>query len=240
MGTELVDWQMQQSACVRSRLQSVGMWQVLLEEGVLNQGETLQGASASARLCLKPLCSALTLSHCDTVDQELSFQDKYLFYRFLDDEQEDAPFPSEEEGRESQEELQDTLLLLSQIGPDAHMRMILRKQYESRTLPNAHDLVIFPDVRKLMFMFFSPSERTADDLEIIHEELLHIKALSHLSTTVSKGHICSNSHKCNSSSKLKLGECVCTVRVCVCVHNVRQIYKTFQQCVQAVSHTLFF
>lgn len=68
------------------------------------------------------------------MDQELSFQDKYLFYRFLDDEQEDAPFPSEEEERESQEELQDALLLLSQIGPDAHMRMILRKQYESRCL----------------------------------------------------------------------------------------------------------
>uniref|UniRef100_A0A667ZCR8 Rap guanine nucleotide exchange factor 4 n=1 Tax=Myripristis murdjan TaxID=586833 RepID=A0A667ZCR8_9TELE len=130
VGTELVDWQMQQSSCVHSRIQALGMWQVLLEEGVLNH-----------------------------VDQELSFQDKYLFYRFLDDEQEDAPFPSEEERKESQEELQDTLLLLSQMGPDAHMRMILRKQ---------------------------PSERTADDLEIIYEELLHIKALSHLSTTVKR------------------------------------------------------
>uniref|UniRef100_A0A3Q0QSE6 Rap guanine nucleotide exchange factor 4 n=1 Tax=Amphilophus citrinellus TaxID=61819 RepID=A0A3Q0QSE6_AMPCI len=130
VGTELVDWQMQQSSCVHSRIQAVGMWQVLLEEGVLNH-----------------------------VDQELSFQDKYLFYRFLDDEQEDAPFPTEEERKESQEELQDTLLLLSQIGPDAHLRMILRKP---------------------------PSERTADDLEIIYEELLHIKALSHLSTTVKR------------------------------------------------------
>uniref|UniRef100_A0A669BGN5 Rap guanine nucleotide exchange factor 4 n=1 Tax=Oreochromis niloticus TaxID=8128 RepID=A0A669BGN5_ORENI len=129
VGTELVDWQLQQSSCVHSRVQAVGMWQVLLEEGVLNH-----------------------------VDQELSFQDKYLFYRFLDDEQEDASFPTEDERRESQEELQDTLLLLSQIGPDAHLRMILRKP---------------------------PSERTADDLEIIYEELLHIKALSHLSTTVS-------------------------------------------------------
>ncbi|KAF3694862.1 Rap guanine nucleotide exchange factor 4 [Channa argus] len=130
VGTELVDWQMQQSSCIHSRVQAVGMWQVLLEEGILNH-----------------------------VDQERSFQDKYLFYRFLDDEQEDVPFPSEEERRESQEELQDTLLLLSQIGPDAHMRMILRKH---------------------------PSERTADDLEIIYEELLHIKALSHLSTTVKR------------------------------------------------------
>lgn len=72
------------------------------------------------------------LCYCDAVDQELSFQDKYLFYRFLDDEREDAPLPSEEERKESQEELQDTLLLLSQIGPDAHMRMILRKQYDIR------------------------------------------------------------------------------------------------------------
>uniref|UniRef100_G1NC16 Uncharacterized protein n=1 Tax=Meleagris gallopavo TaxID=9103 RepID=G1NC16_MELGA len=98
VGTELVDWMMQQSTCVHSRSQAVGMWQVLLEEGVLNH-----------------------------VDQEHHFQDKYLFYRFLDDEREDAPLPTEEEKKECDEELQDTMLLLSQIGPDAHMRMILRK-----------------------------------------------------------------------------------------------------------------
>uniref|UniRef100_A0A8B9RU46 Rap guanine nucleotide exchange factor 4 n=1 Tax=Accipiter nisus TaxID=211598 RepID=A0A8B9RU46_9AVES len=129
VGTELVDWMMQQSPCVHSRTQAVGMWQVLLEEGVLNH-----------------------------VDQEHHFQDKYLFYRFLDDECEDAPLPTEEEKKECDEELQDTMLLLSQIGPDAHMRMILRKP---------------------------PGQRTVDDLEFIYEELLHIKALSHLSTTVS-------------------------------------------------------
>ncbi|KAM6985252.1 rap guanine nucleotide exchange factor 4 isoform 2-T2 [Aplochiton taeniatus] len=130
IGTELVDWQMQQSSWVHSRTQAVGMWQALLEEGVLNH-----------------------------VDHEVNFQDKYLFYRFLGDEQEDLPQPSEQEIKESDEELQDTLLLLSQIGPDAHMRMILRKQ---------------------------PGQRTAEDLEIIYEELLHIKALSHLSTTVKR------------------------------------------------------
>ncbi|XP_053326480.1 rap guanine nucleotide exchange factor 4 [Spea bombifrons] len=130
VGTELVDWLMQQSSCVHSRSQAVGMWQVLLEEGVLNH-----------------------------VDQEYYFQDKYLFYRFLDDEHEDAPMPTDEEKKESDEELQDTFLLLSQIGPDAHMRMILRKP---------------------------PGQRNADDLEIIFEELIHIKALSHLSTTVKR------------------------------------------------------
>ena len=74
---------------------------------------------------LNPLCSLFVGV---AVDQELTFQDKYLFYRFLDDEQDDAPLPTEKEARESDEELQETLLLLSQIGPDAHMRMILRKQ----------------------------------------------------------------------------------------------------------------
>lgn len=73
------------------------------------------------------------------VDQELSFQDKYLFYRFLDDETEEAPLPSEEEQKESDEELQDTLLLLSQIGPDAHLRMILRKLY---VLPQKHQRLL--------------------------------------------------------------------------------------------------
>uniref|UniRef100_A0A3B3RRE0 Rap guanine nucleotide exchange factor 4 n=1 Tax=Paramormyrops kingsleyae TaxID=1676925 RepID=A0A3B3RRE0_9TELE len=130
VGTELVDWLAQQSSCIHSRPQAVGMWQALLEEGMLNH-----------------------------VDQEIDFQDKYLFYRFLDDEQEDVPPPSEEEKKESEEELQDTLLLLSRLGPDAHMRMILRKV---------------------------PGQRTVDDLEIIYEELLHIKALSHLSTSVKR------------------------------------------------------
>lgn len=141
VGTELVDWQMQQSSCVHSRMQAVGMWQALLEEGVLNHGEPLCDVSASTRVPVTaPVFSvACAVCCCDAVDQEQSFQDKYLFYRFLEDEQEDAPLPSEEERKESQEELQDTLLLLSQIGPDAHMRMILRKQYESKaTISNSN------------------------------------------------------------------------------------------------------
>ena len=63
-----------------------------------------------------------------SVDQELSFQDKYVFYRFLSDEREDAAPPGDEEHRQSEEELLETLVLLSQLGPDAHLRMILRKR----------------------------------------------------------------------------------------------------------------
>uniref|UniRef100_A0A8C7NWR8 Rap guanine nucleotide exchange factor 4 n=1 Tax=Oncorhynchus mykiss TaxID=8022 RepID=A0A8C7NWR8_ONCMY len=130
VGTELVDWLVQQSTCVHTRSHAVGMWQVLLEEGVLNH-----------------------------VDQELGFQDKYLFYRFLDDEEEHTPLPSEEEKRESEEELPETILFLAQMGPDALLCMILRKP---------------------------PGQRTGDDLEIIYDELVHIKALSHLSNTVKR------------------------------------------------------
>ncbi|XP_070988783.1 rap guanine nucleotide exchange factor 4-like [Oncorhynchus clarkii lewisi] len=130
VGTELVDWLVQQSTCVHNRSHAVGMWQVLLEEGVLNH-----------------------------VDQELGFQDKYLFYRFLDDKEEHTPLPSEEEKRESEEELPETILFLAQMGPDALLCMILRKP---------------------------PGQRTGDDLEIIYDELLHIKALSHLSNTVKR------------------------------------------------------
>uniref|UniRef100_A0A669B472 Rap guanine nucleotide exchange factor 4b n=1 Tax=Oreochromis niloticus TaxID=8128 RepID=A0A669B472_ORENI len=137
VGTELVDWLVLQSACVLTRSHAVGMWQALLEEGVLNH-----------------------------VDQELGFYDKYLFYRFLDDEEEDTPLPSEEEKRESEEELPETILFLAQIGPDALLRMILRK---------------------------SPGQRTGDDLEIIYDELLHIKALAHLSNTVSQLNIVNTS-----------------------------------------------
>lgn len=68
------------------------------------------------------------------MDQELGFQDKYLFYRFLDDEEEDTPLPSEEEKRESEDELPETILFLAQIGPDALLRMILRKSSVTTTI----------------------------------------------------------------------------------------------------------
>lgn len=32
---------------------------------------------------------------------------------------------------------------------------------------------------------FSPSQRSAEDFEVIYEELLHVKAAAHLSTSVS-------------------------------------------------------
>ncbi len=57
VGTELVDWLLQQSSCVHSRAHAVGMWQVLLEDGVLNHG-TPEGHSYCSTF------SHLYLSQC--------------------------------------------------------------------------------------------------------------------------------------------------------------------------------
>ncbi|XP_033735691.1 LOW QUALITY PROTEIN: rap guanine nucleotide exchange factor 4-like [Pecten maximus] len=130
VGSEMVDWLLQQGPLVHSRNQAVGMWQALLEDGII------------VHVC-----------------HEHQFKDRYLFYRFRQDDQGVGTTPSHADRKECDEELQDTLLSLAQIGPDAMMRMILRK---------------------------SPHDRTTEDLEIIYEELLHIKALSHLSTMVKR------------------------------------------------------
>lgn len=42
IGTEMVDWLMQYSTLVLTRIQAVGMWQALLEEGVIAHGESYQ------------------------------------------------------------------------------------------------------------------------------------------------------------------------------------------------------
>ncbi|TNM86780.1 hypothetical protein fugu_007010 [Takifugu bimaculatus] len=127
-GKELVDWLMKQSDCLQSRSQVVGMWQVLVDEGILVH-----------------------------VKQELNFHDKDTqFFRFRDSE---CGLNHVTNERDAEDELQEGLSLLSQLGPDALLTMILRK---------------------------CPSQRSAEDLEVIYEELLHVKAAAHLSTSVRK------------------------------------------------------
>uniref|UniRef100_A0A672GAV6 Rap guanine nucleotide exchange factor 3-like n=1 Tax=Salarias fasciatus TaxID=181472 RepID=A0A672GAV6_SALFA len=127
-GKELVDWLMRQNEGLQSRSQAVGMWQVLVDEGIL--------------------------AH---VKHELNFHDKDTqFYRFQDAE---FTLNGSTNEKDSEDELQEALSLLSQLGPDALLTMILRK---------------------------GPSQRSAEDLEVIYEELLHVKAAAHLSTSVRK------------------------------------------------------
>ncbi|GLV32312.1 Exchange protein directly activated by cAMP [Carabus blaptoides fortunei] len=129
-GTELVDWLLALSSVIHTRAQAAGMWQALLEEGVI--------------------------SH---VAGEQAFKDKCFLYRFWQDEEGATALPTLEDVATAEDQVTESLGSLIHRGPDAVLRMILRK----------------------------PShERTADDLETIYEELLHIKALSHLSNSVKR------------------------------------------------------
>ncbi|XP_039969265.1 rap guanine nucleotide exchange factor 4 [Bactrocera neohumeralis] len=130
-GTELVDWLLNLSSIVHTRAQAAGMWQALLEEGVL--------------------------SH---VNKEQPFKDKCFLYRFRVDEDGSAgSYSTTEDTNAANEYVRESLSTLFQRGPDAILRMILRK----------------------------PShERTPEELELIFEELLHITALSHLSTSIKR------------------------------------------------------
>ncbi|KAL6483365.1 hypothetical protein MHYP_G00082370 [Metynnis hypsauchen] len=128
-GKELVDWLMKLNDCFQSRSQAVGMWQVLVDEGILVH-----------------------------VKQELNFHDKDTqFYRFMETEFDLNHTNNEKDSKE--DELQEGLALLVQMGPDALLNMILRK---------------------------CPSQRSTEDVEVIYEELLHVKAVAHLSTSVRK------------------------------------------------------
>ncbi|XP_069614791.1 rap guanine nucleotide exchange factor 3 [Ranitomeya imitator] len=91
------------------------------------------------------------------VRQEPNFQDKdSQFYRFYKDE---PLIDTSTSDRDTEDELQESLVFLAQLGPAALLTMILRKP---------------------------PGQRTEEELEVIFEELLHIKAVSHLSNSVKK------------------------------------------------------
>ncbi|XP_055537764.1 rap guanine nucleotide exchange factor 4 isoform X2 [Wyeomyia smithii] len=130
-GTELVDWLQNLSPIVHTRTQAAGMWQALVEEGVL--------------------------SH---VAKEQPFKDKCFLYRFKMDEDGTAGgAPNSDDVNQANDHIREALPALLHWGPDATLRMILRK----------------------------PShERTHEELELVYEELLHIAALSHLSTSIKR------------------------------------------------------
>ncbi|KAK6101272.1 RasGEF domain family protein [Brugia pahangi] len=146
IGTEMVDWLSSLTTKTLdstknmslTRFQVVGMWQALLENGVI--------------------------AH---VSNELQFADKQFFYRWnigttanfnmrlisgvmFDGEQETVPRISD---------IAAAISFLSTIGPDSLFRMILCKP---------------------------SSERTMQELEHVYRELLHVKALTHLSTMVKR------------------------------------------------------
>ena len=181
VGRQMVDWllglarqelgppQNQQAAgrFVGSRLQAVSMWQVLLEQGVLValpwQQEQPESLGAADKLC----------QFCD---------DSCAFYRFCFDEQPtsgrnsshtpdqslgaaptsahtSAPTPSQAQLEAARESLWWALKVVAKLTPDACFRLILSKR---------------------------PNERSCDEIDMVFEELQHLKALGHLTNTVKK------------------------------------------------------
>jgi Rap guanine nucleotide exchange factor 4 len=64
---------------------------------------------------------------CLTVTGEHPFRDKALLYRFWQDEEGASGLPSQDEVVRAEDQLNASLGTLIQKGPDATMRMILRK-----------------------------------------------------------------------------------------------------------------
>ncbi|VDM39722.1 unnamed protein product [Toxocara canis] len=107
------------------------------------------------------------------VNSELQFADKHVFYRWtIDDGNDELVMRARNDHLSELEnplppllpaphlsDVASAVFFLSTIGPDALFRMILSKP---------------------------SSERTAEELELVYEELLHVKALAHLSTMVKR------------------------------------------------------
>ncbi|CAH1406326.1 unnamed protein product [Nezara viridula] len=129
-GSELVSWLISLEAGL-DRQRATTMWQALLEEGIIFH-----------------------------VTGEHEFRDKCVLYQFRSDRDGIAGgCTTPQDIAEAEEHLQECLADLADRGPDAWLRMVLRK---------------------------SSNDRTADDLEIIYEELLHMKPLSHLSNSMKR------------------------------------------------------
>ncbi|XP_024082453.1 rap guanine nucleotide exchange factor 4-like [Cimex lectularius] len=129
-GSELVTWLVSLAPDI-DRHQGTTMWQALLEEGLIYH-----------------------------VTGEHPFKDKCVLYQFRQDRDITCiPRPPPQDIAEAEEHLHEAIADLSDRGPDAWLRMILRKP---------------------------SNDRTPEDLEIIYEELLHMKPLSHLSNSMKR------------------------------------------------------
>ncbi|XP_039300315.1 rap guanine nucleotide exchange factor 4-like, partial [Nilaparvata lugens] len=104
-GSELVDWLMGLAPVqVDSRQLATGMWQALLEEGVI--------------------------SHATT---DHAFKDKCLLYNFFQDREGSTTIPTAQDVAEAEEHLEESIVELVHRAPDAVLRMILRKPSHDRT-----------------------------------------------------------------------------------------------------------
>ncbi|XP_075237776.1 exchange protein directly activated by cAMP [Lycorma delicatula] len=103
-GSELIDWLLNLAPQIESRQQAIGMWQALLEEGVISHA---------------------TMDH--------PFKDKCLLYNFWQDREGSTSVPTAQDIAEAEEHLEESICELIHRSPDALLRMILRKPSHDRT-----------------------------------------------------------------------------------------------------------
>ena len=113
--------------------------------------------------------------------------DRFAFYRFYCDDAQDcqaqslvALFRQNVPIVENSiiDYLFENVSYLLQMAPEATLRQILRKKYCSL---NHYVLVISQS-----YFCYRPDDRTDDDIELVYEEIMNIKAFSHLSNQVKK------------------------------------------------------
>ncbi|RZF45207.1 hypothetical protein LSTR_LSTR011104 [Laodelphax striatellus] len=104
-GSELIDWLMALAPVqVDNRQVATGMWQALLEEGVISHA---------------------TMDH--------AFKDKCLLYNFYQDREGSTTIPTAQDVAEAEEHLDESIAELLHRAPDSVLRMILRKPSHDRT-----------------------------------------------------------------------------------------------------------
>jgi len=175
VGQEMVDWlvdlgRTNTSAArfVGSRLQAVSMWQVLLEQGIVFAFNESKGSTEPAGQPAPPSQSRQNQQQQQQQTQcQFQFCDDQLaYYKFWFDregtkqtESSAIQRPSEADLALASESLWWSLKVLSKLAPDACFRLILSRR---------------------------PHERSLEEVDIVYEELQHLKALSHLTNSVKK------------------------------------------------------
>ncbi|KAE9552756.1 hypothetical protein FO519_004018 [Halicephalobus sp. NKZ332] len=165
VGSEMTKWLGQLSSEVLmqpmqtfTNLQVIGMWQALLEYHII--------------------------SH---ITNEEQFKDKYVFYRWTIKD----PFEQYYRLRAEHPNMQ----MIQGVGGGLVMPMsstdLPPRGAELPTFTDLQNAMFFlstigPDSLFRMILMKPPFERSPEELELVYEELLHVKALSHLSTMVKR------------------------------------------------------
>lgn len=169
IGRQMVDWLLELSGqanganaarFVSSRLQAVSMWQVLLEQGVVFAYSASSDTASKQSDGSPP--AAVQKPPAESTSQFQFADDQHAHYKFCFDRADSAPAdwqPSSDDLGVANESLWWSLKVLSKLAPDASFRLILSKR---------------------------PSERSVEEVDMVFEELQHLKALSHLTNSVKK------------------------------------------------------